>query len=98
EGYLYYANQFDAFKTDGFKSFTISQWIQISNNGTTKTQLFQLARPGMLKGNIDIILDTQSRPASDISYLTIRPYFTTVAEGRQDNLNNTLTQTTGHDN
>jgi len=98
EGYLYFANQFDAFKTDVFKSFTISQWIQISNNGATRTQLFQLARPGMLNGNIDIILDTQSRPASDISYLTIRPYFTTVAGGRQDNLNNALSPTIGPDN
>src|SRR5690606_34663018 len=51
EGHLYFANQFDVFETDAFKSFTISQWIQISNNGATRTQLFQLARPGMLNGN-----------------------------------------------
>src|SRR5687767_3161786 len=35
-GYLYYANQFAALKTDAFKSFTISQWIKIANNGSKR--------------------------------------------------------------
>ncbi|WP_257670716.1 LamG domain-containing protein [Parapedobacter tibetensis] len=98
EGYLYFANQFDAFRTDNLKSFTISQWIQISNNDATKTQLFQLARPGLLNGNIDIILQTQNRPASNIDFLTIQPYFSTIGGSRQDNVNNALSPTIGPDN
>lgn len=98
EGYLYFANQFDVFKTDVFKSFTISQWIQVSNNGATRTQLFQLARPGQLIGNIDIILQTQNRPADNIDFITIQPYFSTVGGGRQDNVNNNLSPQVGPDN
>ncbi|MEO5945466.1 MAG: LamG-like jellyroll fold domain-containing protein [Chitinophagaceae bacterium] len=87
-GYLQYASQFDAFKTAALKSFSISMWVQILNNGSKKTQIFQIARPGMLNGNIDFILETNANPASNTSYIQIHPYFTTVGGGRQDNINN----------
>ncbi len=87
-GYLYYATQFNAFKTGALKSFTISTWVQILNNGSTKTMLFQLARPGMLNGNIDFILETNANPATNTDKLIVHPYFTTVDGGRQDNINN----------
>jgi hypothetical protein len=86
-GYLYYANQFPAFKTDVFKSFTISTWVQISNNGATKTMLFQLARPGIFNGNINFVLETNLKPASDILNLSVHPTFTAVSGGTQDNVN-----------
>jgi hypothetical protein len=47
-GYLYYGKQFDAFKTAALTSFTISTWVQITNNGSKKTMLLQIARPGIL--------------------------------------------------
>lgn len=86
-GYLQYASQFNAFKTDSLKSFTVSMWVQVLNNGSKKTQIFQLARPGMLNGNIDFILETNLFPASNTDYVRIHPYFTTVGGGRQDNVN-----------
>ncbi|MGI8600643.1 MAG: LamG-like jellyroll fold domain-containing protein [Chitinophagaceae bacterium] len=86
-GYLYYGSQFDAFKTESLKSFTISMWIQILNNGSKKTQIFQIARPGKLNGNIDFILDTELSPATNTDHLRIRGYFSTVGDGRQDNVN-----------
>jgi hypothetical protein len=86
-GFLYYATQFDAFKTDALKSFTISMWVQILNNGSKKTQIFQLARPGMLNGNIDFILDTEISPATNTNHIRVRGYFATVGGGRQDNVN-----------
>lgn len=100
EGYLYYTHQFPVFGTEVFKSFSISQWIKISNNGATRTQLFQLARIGHtnLNGNIDIIMQTQNRPASNIDFITINPYFSTIGGGRQDNVNNALSPQFGPDN
>lgn len=98
DGYLYYAKQFDAFKTDALKSFTISQWIKISNNGSKRTMLMQLARPGIFDGNLDIRLNTQSYPASNIDILKVGPRFTTVGGGSQDNLNATLSPKIGPDN
>lgn len=86
-GYLYYASQFPAFKTNVFKSFTISTWVQISNNGATKTMLFQLARPGIFNGNINFVLETNLKPASDILNLSVHPTFTAVSGGTQDNIN-----------
>jgi hypothetical protein len=86
-GYLWYASQFNAFKTDALKNFTVSLWVQILNNGSKKTQVFQIARPGMLNGNFDFILETQLNPASNTSYIRIHPYFTTAGNGRQDNVN-----------
>lgn len=86
-GYLLYGTQFPQFRTDALKSFTISMWVQILNNGSKKTQIFQLARPGMLNGNIDFILETELNPPSNTDYIRIRGYFTTVGGGRQDNVN-----------
>jgi hypothetical protein len=86
-GYLYYAKQFENFKTDKLKSFTISHWVQILNNGTKRTMTFQLARPGMFNGNINIALNTNAFPASDLDNLKIQPSFTTIGGGMQDNIN-----------
>ncbi|WP_421942650.1 LamG-like jellyroll fold domain-containing protein [Pedobacter sp.] len=97
-GYLYYATQFAAFKQEAFKSFTISQWIQISNNGSKRTMLTQFARPGMFDGNLDIRLNTNSYPASNIDVLKVGPRFSTVGGGSQDNLNATKTPKIGPGN
>lgn len=86
-GSLYYGTQFNAFKTAAFKNFTISTWVQIANNGSTKTMLFQLARPGMFTGNINFVLETNALPASDVENLVVHPTFTTLGGGTQDNLN-----------
>lgn len=86
-GYLYFATGFPAFKTDVFKSFAISTWVQILNNGSKRTMLFQLARPGIFTGNINFHLNTQSFPASNTTDLKIQPTFTTVGGGTQDNIN-----------
>ncbi|MCX2572964.1 LamG-like jellyroll fold domain-containing protein [Pedobacter sandarakinus] len=97
-GYLYYATQFAAFKTDAFKSFTISQWIQISNNGSKKTMLLQLARPNVFDGNLDIRLNTNSYPATNTDILKVNPRFSTIGGGSQDNLNSTKTPKIGNGN
>jgi hypothetical protein len=94
-GYLYYATQFPNFKTHTFKSFSISLWTKILNNGSKRTMLFQLARPGVFNGNINFILNTQSYPASNTYILKIQPTFTTVGGGTQDNLNNVLSPKIG---
>lgn len=86
-GYVYYATQLPALKTDVFKSFTISQWVQISNNGSKRTMLLTLARPGNLQGSLNINLNTNSRPASNTDFIGIQPVFATVGGGTQDNLN-----------
>jgi hypothetical protein len=96
-GYLYYATQFTRFKTDTFKSFSISVWTKILNNGSKRTMLFQLARPGIFNGNINFALNTQSFPASNTDVLRIQPTFTTVGGGTQDNLNNNLSPKIGMD-
>lgn len=96
-GFLYYGFQFDPFKTDVFKSFTISTWVQILNNGSKRTMLFQLARPGMFNGSINFALNTNANPASNTSTLRIQPTFTTIGGGTQDNLNNNLSPTIGAD-
>ncbi|WP_316791430.1 LamG-like jellyroll fold domain-containing protein [Pedobacter frigoris] len=86
-GYLYYATQFNTLKTDAFKSFTISAWVQILNNGSKRTMLFQLARPGIFTGNINFILNTNAFPATNTDELKINPTFTTIGGGTQDNVN-----------
>lgn len=96
-GYVYYATQFPQFKTDSLKSFTISHWVQILNNGSKRTMTFQLARPGMFTGNINLHLNTQSFPASNVDVLRIQPTFATVGGGTQDNLNNNLSPQIGAD-
>ncbi len=96
-GYVYYAQQFPKFKTDSLKSFTISTWVKILNNGTKRTMLLQLARPGLFTGNINFHLNTQSNPASNLDVLRIQPTFATVGGGTQDNLNNNLSPRIGMD-
>lgn len=86
-GYVYYASQFQKFKTDSLKSFTVSSWVQILNNGSKKTMVFQLARPGVFNGNINFVLETNTKPATDLNNLTIHPTFTATNGGTQDNLN-----------
>src|SRR5687767_13605170 len=61
-GYLYYATQFPQFKTDSLTSFSISLWTKILNNGSKRTMVFQLARPGMFNGNINFALNTNANP------------------------------------
>lgn len=96
-GYLYYGTQFQKFKTDSLKSWTISTWVKILNNGSKRTMLFQLARPGIFTGNINFSLNTQSFPASNTTTLRIQPTFTTVSGGTQDNINNLLSPLIGMD-
>jgi hypothetical protein len=86
-GYVYYASQFAGFGNAVFKSFTISTWVQILNNGATKTMLFQLARPGNFTGSINFILETNSRAATVTDAITVHPTFTGSGGGTQDNLN-----------
>ncbi|MBU3744212.1 MAG: hypothetical protein FGM61_06620 [Sediminibacterium sp.] len=38
-GFIYFPTQFQKFKTDSFKSFTISAWVRLQNNGSKKTHL-----------------------------------------------------------
>ncbi len=84
-GYVYYATQIPSLGTS-LHSFTILMWVQILNNGSTPTQIFQLARPGNLFGNINFLLETGWNPASDTSDLIVHPdYFD--GSGTQDNLN-----------
>lgn len=97
-GYLYYGTQLAALKTDVFKSFTISQWIKISNNGSKRTMLLTLARPGNLQGSLNINLNTNSKPASNLDFIAVQPIFATVGGGTQDNLNATLSPKIGPDN
>lgn len=84
-GYLYYATQIPALGAS-LHSFTILEWVQILNNGSTPTMTFQLARPGNFWGNINFLLETGQHPASDTSDLVVHPsYFD--GNGTQDNLN-----------
>jgi len=96
-GYLYFATAFPALKTDVFKSFAVSAWVQILNNGSKRTMLFQLARPGIFTGNINFHLNTQSFPATNTTDLKIQPTFTTIGGGTQDNIN-TLRDAPGQPN
>ena len=86
-GYLYFAKQFDAFKTAALKDFTVSMWVQILNNGSKRTMAFQIARPTMLVGNFNFNLNTNSFPASNTDELKIQPVFRTLGGGTQDNIN-----------
>lgn len=97
-GFLYFANQFAALKTDVFKSFTISAWIKISNNGSKRTMLMQMARPGVFDGSLDVRLNTNGYPASNIDVLKVGPRFSTIGGGSQDNLNATLSPKIGPNN
>lgn len=99
-GFLYYATAFPNFKLAALKSWTISAWIKMQNNGSKRTMLFQLARPGTtstsLTGYINFILNTQAYAATNPN-LQMQPTFLTVGGGTQDNLNNVLFGTIGAD-
>lgn len=92
-GYLYFANQFQKFKTDSLKSWSISLWVKVLNNGSKRTMVFQMARPTIFNGNINFALNTNGYPATNTTTLRIQPTFSTVGGGTQDNLNNVLDQT-----
>jgi len=99
-GYLYYATQFQKFKTDALKSWSMSLWVKILNNQDNvnkRTMVFQMARPGVFNGNINFILNTNGFPSTNTTKLRINPTFATVNSitggGMQDNLNNVLDNT-----
>lgn len=85
-GYVYYAHQFPTFDTS-LKSFTISEWVQVQNNGSTPTSTFSLLRPGKLFGYINFLLETGQHPASDTNDLVVHPTFVDQNGNTQDNLN-----------
>jgi hypothetical protein len=85
-GYLYYASQLPKFDTS-LKSFTVSEWVQVLNNGSTPTLTFTIARPGQFWGNINFLLETGQHPASDLTDLVVHPDFSAIGGGTQDNLN-----------
>jgi hypothetical protein len=89
-GYVYFNTQFARFKTDSMKNWSLSAWVKLKNNGSKRTMVFQLARPGMFNGNINFALNTNGFPATNDSMLTIQPTFLTIGGGTQDNLNNVL--------
>lgn len=93
-GFLYYATQLPQFRTDSVKSFSISLWTKIRNNGSKRTMLFQLARPGIFNGNLNVALNTQQFPATNDSVIRLQPTFATINSatggGMQDNLNNQI--------
>ena len=84
-GYVYYGNQIQALTT--LKSFTVSEWVQIVNNGSTPTLTFTLTRPGQLFGCINFLLETGQNPAADVNDLVVHPTYAAVDGGTQDNLN-----------
>lgn len=96
-GFVYFASQLPKFNADTLRSFTISAWVKILNNGTRRTMLMQMARPGMFWGNINFNLNTQSFPASNTTTLRFQPTFMTQSGGLQDNLNTVLSPTIGAD-
>jgi hypothetical protein len=89
-GYLHFTNQFNPFKTDSMKNWSISLFVKLKNNGSKRTMVFQLARPGMFNGNINFALNTNGYPETNDSVLRIQPTFLTVGGGTQDNLNNVI--------
>jgi hypothetical protein len=93
-GYVYYKTQLQAFKTDSLKNWTMSAWVRIKNNGSKRTMVFQMARPGIFNGNLNVALNTQSYPATNDSVLRLQPTFATnnsaAGGSMQDNLNNVI--------
>jgi hypothetical protein len=91
-GYVYYKTQFQKFKTDSLKNWSISTWVKVKNNGSKRTMVLQLARPGIFNGNINFALNTNGYPATNDSVLRINPTFSTnnsiTGGSMQDNLNN----------
>ncbi len=91
-GYLYYATQFPKFTTDSLKNWSISVWVKVKNNGSKRTMVMQMARPGIFNGNINFALNTNGFPATNDSTLRIQPTFATIGGGTQDNLNSAAGQ------
>jgi hypothetical protein len=93
-GYLYYATQLPQFKTDSLKSWSISVWVKVKNNGTKRTMVFQSARPGIFNGNINLALNTNGFPATNDSVIRLQPTFASINSatggGMQDNLNSVI--------
>lgn len=85
-GYVYYASQIPAFN-DSLTSFTVSEWVQIQNNGSTPTMTFSLAAPGQFWPDFAFLLETGQKPATDTDNLVVHPSYADVNGGRQDNLN-----------
>ncbi len=85
-GYLYYASQIPAFDTS-LKSFTISEWVQLQNNGSTPTMTFSIANPGQFWPDFAFLIETGQHPASDTSDFIVHPSYADMNGGRQDNLN-----------
>ncbi|HMP91517.1 MAG TPA: LamG domain-containing protein [Phnomibacter sp.] len=96
-GYVYFARQFAKFTPSTLASFSISVWVKILNNGSKRTMLMQIARPGMFNGNINFALNTNQFPASNTDILRIQPTFLTRTGGTQDNLNTVLSPKIGMD-
>lgn len=94
-GYLYFARQFPKFTTASLTSFSISAWVKILNNGSKRTMLMQLARPGLLFGNINFSLNTNQNPPTVTNILRMQPSFTAKSGGLQDNLNSTSSPSIG---
>ncbi|RYZ47724.1 MAG: LamG domain-containing protein, partial [Chitinophagaceae bacterium] len=86
------------FVTDSLKSWSLSVWVKLKNNGSKQTMLFQSARPGYHWGNINLQLNTNSYPATNDSVIRLQPRFTTAnatvtttaTTGLQDNLNSVI--------
>ena len=86
-GWVYYTSQFPNFTTDKLKSWTVSEWVNVLNNGSTPTMIFQLTRPGKLFGNINSMIETGQNPASELNKVIIKAIFADLNGGTQDNLN-----------
>ncbi len=91
-GYVYYKNQLQAFKTDSLKFWSMSAWVKVKNNAAKRTMLFQMTRPGVFNGSLNVALNTQSYPATNDSTLRLQPSFVTIGGGTQDNLNSAAGQ------
>ena len=85
-GYLYYGSQIPAFDTS-LKSFTVSEWVQLQNNGSTPTMTFSIANPGQFWPDFAFLIETGQHPASDTSDFIVHPSYADMNGGRQDNLN-----------
>jgi hypothetical protein len=49
--------------------------------------IFQMTRPGVFNGSLNVALNTQSYNAANDSVLRLQPLFVTIGGGTQDNLN-----------
>lgn len=86
-GYLYYASAIPKLNDTSLKSFSVSEWVQIVNNGSTPTMTFDLARPGQFWGNINFLLETGQKQPADTLNLIVHPNYADRFGGTQDNLN-----------